>query len=269
MFAFVCGKAEELSRCLDKMSRRRLIFFYDLLWLLVLGVIAWVMTQKNNCILPTVSPSHIDWSKIGDYCILWIKYKLFFNCIWFGALGGVVISLKGVYDHGASADPWKNDYNLWHIGRPASCAVAGLIAGVLFYLVVPSNSFSPLVVYGVAFVFGTQDRAFFDFLSTFAGRFLPPKTDQAAPVLNVTGILPAEGKTDAAVRITGQAIDKAAIVRIGGTKIGAPVIAPDGTSVSGTVPKLTVAKDTKVDLEVINPGGRSIVLIEGFKYLGD
>jgi hypothetical protein len=266
MFAFVSGKIEELSSYLDKFSRRRLVFFYDLLWILILGVAAWLMTQKNNCILPTVS--HVDWSKIGTACILWVKYKLFFNCMWFGALGGVTISLKGIYDHGAGVDPWKNDYNLWHLGRPASGAVAGLIAALLLYLVIPTNNFSPLVVYGVAFVFGTQDRAFFDFLSTFAGRFLP-KNDQGATPLNVTGIHPAEEKAGTTVRITGQAIDKNAIVRIGRAKLDAQTVAPDGTSANGTVPKLGLQKDTKVDLEVINPGGRSIVLLEGFKYLGD
>lgn len=255
---------------LDKISRRRIIFFYDIVWMAILAGIALYLMRWNNCFIPRAPSGNFPLHGFpdADGCWPWVKYKLFFNCMWFGALGGVVISLKGVYDHGASADPWKNDYNLWHIGRPLSCAAAGLIAGLLFYLVMPDKNFSPLVLYGVAFVFGTQDRAFFDFLSTFAGRFLP-KNDQTAPVLNVSGVVPAEGKTDAAVRITGQAIDKAAIVRIGGTKISAPVIAPDGTSVSGTVPKLSQQKDTKVDLEVINPGGRSIVLIEGFKYLGD
>jgi len=43
---------------------------------------------------------------------------------------------------------------------------------------------------------------------------------------------------------------------------------PDGTSASGTVP-LGLAANTKVDVEVINPGGRSIVLLQKFKYLGD
>ena len=121
-----------------------MIFLYDLLWILILGVVAWILTQKNNCILPTVPASTIDWSKISPYCILWTKYKLLFNCMWFGALGGVTISLKGIYDHGVATDPWKNDYNLWHLGRPASGAVAGLISGLLLYLIIPSDKVSPV-----------------------------------------------------------------------------------------------------------------------------
>jgi len=259
----------KISKKLETVSRRRMIFFYDLLWVLILGVVAWILTQKNNCILPTVHPSQIDWSKISSYCILWTKYKVLFNCMWFGALGGVTISLKGIYDHGASTDPWRNDYNLWHIGRPVSGAIAGLIAGLLLYLIIPADKISPVLVYGLAFIFGTQDKAFFDFLSQIGGRFLP-KSEPTPPLLQVIGIDRPEGKAGESIKITGQAIDKNAVLRVGGKTLGTPVIAPDGTSASGTVAPLgPQAKDTKVDVEVINPGGRSIVLLEKFKYLGD
>ncbi|MEA2873666.1 MAG: hypothetical protein QOH67_3642 [Hyphomicrobiales bacterium] len=257
-----------MSVSITGISRRRLVFFYDLVWIAVLGIIAWKLLHANNCLL-LLTPGKTPPAGMETFCALWIKYKIFFNCMWMGALGGLTISLKGVYDHGNPADPWKDAYNLWHIGRPVSGAIAGMIAGLLFLVFVPEKSFSFVVLYGVAFIFGMQDRAFFDFLSTFAGRFLP-KSDQATTTaLQVTGVTPPEGKAGAEVRIAGQGIDKNAVVRIGGAKLGALVVAPDGTSASGTVPKLTVPKDTKVDLEVINPGGRSIVLLEGFKYLGD
>jgi hypothetical protein len=264
-----CKTASKIEECVGKMiSRRRMIFFYDLLWVLILGVVAWELTQKNNCILPTVPTGKIDWPTVTAYCILWTKYKLLFNCMWMGALGGVTISLKGIYDHGASTDPWNNDYNLWHIGRPVSGAIAGLIGGLLLYLVVPVDKFSPVLIYGLAFILGMQDKAFFDFLSQIGGRFLP-KGDAAPAVLQITGIIPAEAKGGVSVRLTGQAIDKSAVVRIGSKKVGTPVIAPDGTSATGTVALLGLPANTKVDVEVINPGGRSIVMLDGFNYLGD
>lgn len=246
----------------EGVSHRRLIFFYDLAWIVILGVIGWCLLQKNNCadLTPGLAP--------GAACALWIKYKLLFNCMWFGALGGVTISLKGVYDHGSATDPWKDDYNLWHLGRPASGAIAGLLGGLLLYLVLPTGKISPVVIYGLAFIFGTQDKAFFDFLAQIGGRFLP-KSEPAAPLLNVIGIDPGTGKGGVSVKITGQAIDKAAVVRIGGKKLVTLVIAPDGTSASGTVVPLGLAPNTKVDVEVINPGGRSIVLLDRFNYLGD
>jgi hypothetical protein len=258
----------KIEKKLAGISRRRIIFFYDLLWVLILGVVAWELTQKNNCILPTVPTGKIDWSQVTAYCVLWTKYKLLFNCMWMGALGGVTISLKGIYDHGASTDPWRNDYNLWHIGRPVSGAIAGLIAGLLLYLVVPVDKFSPVLIYGLAFILGMQDKAFFDFLSQIGGRFLP-KSDAPPPILLVIGIDPTEGKGGVSIKITGQAIDKNAVLRVGGKPLGTPVVAPDGTSASGTVALLGLAANTKVDVEVINPGGRSIVLLDKFKYLGD
>jgi hypothetical protein len=258
----------KIEKKLAGISRRRIIFFYDLFWVLILGVVAWELTQKNNCILPTVPTGKIDWSHVTAYCVLWTKYKLLFNCMWMGALGGVTISLKGIYDHGASTDPWKNDYNLWHIGRPVSGAIAGLIAGLLLYLVVPVDKFSPVLIYGLAFILGMQDKAFFDFLSQIGGRFLP-RSDPPPPILQVIGIDPTEGKGGVSIKITGQAIDKNAVLRVGGKALGTPVIAPDGTSASGTVALLGLAANTKVDVELINPGGRSIVLLDKFKYLGD
>ena len=187
---------------LDRISRRRIIFFYDIAWMAILAGVAWCMMHQNNCSIPYAPSPQYPFHGFPntEFCWLWVKYKLFFNCMWFSALGGVVISLKGVYDHGASADPWKNDYNLWHIGRPLSCAAAGLIAGLLFYLVVPDKNFSPLVLYGIAFVFGTQDKAFFDFLSTFAGRFLPKSDQTPCPPADHRGCIPPKERAGQASR---------------------------------------------------------------------
>lgn len=264
-----CKTVSRIEQCFERIiSRRRLIFACDIVWIVILGIVGWVLLQKNNCILSIPPANQIDWSKVTIYCVFWTKYKLFFNCMWMGSLGGIAVSLKGVYDHGASYDPWKNDYNLWHVGRPISGAIAGLIAGFLLYLIIPTEKFSHVVVYGVAFIFGMQDKAFFDFLAQFAARFLPP-SQPTAPVLQITGIDPAKGKGGATVRITGQAIDKTAVVRIGGKPLNGLAIAPDGTSATGTVAQLGLAAGTKVDLAIVNPGGRSIVLLDKFEYLGD
>jgi len=47
-------------------------------------------------------------------------YKLAIESMWFGSLGGVIISLKGIYDHSIGSDPWDPSYNLWHLGCPIS-----------------------------------------------------------------------------------------------------------------------------------------------------
>lgn|GEM_PF-6394811 len=144
-----------------------------------------MVLQQNNCTPP--KPGTAD-----AFCTLWLRYKLLFNCMWFGALGGITISLKGVYDHGSSTSPWKNDYNLWHIGRPASGAVAGLIAGLLLYLIIPTEKVSPVIVYGMAFIFGTQDRAFFGL--PVAGRSALPAAEQSNPSRAAVQLGPARGR---------------------------------------------------------------------------
>jgi hypothetical protein len=87
---------------------------------------------------------------------------------WSGALGGVAISLKGVYDHwiDASKHPdgktaWNNDLLLWHVGRPASGAIVGVAVFILLKAVYPSGTPSPGALAAAAFVLGIQEKRFF------------------------------------------------------------------------------------------------------------
>ena len=92
------------------------------------------------------------------------------RCMWFGALGGLVISLKGVYDHHCNRGDWDDGFLLWHLGRPISGALTGLITLVLLLAINPNEPNEP-VAYAIAFIFGTQERRFFNFLSSgCAGR---------------------------------------------------------------------------------------------------
>ena len=85
--------------------------------------------------------------------------------MWFGAIGGLMISLKGVYDHRDGASGWDSGFALWHIGRPFSGAVAGAVTALLLSVVDGGKTAAPTVVYAAAFIFGTQERRFFGFLS--------------------------------------------------------------------------------------------------------
>ena len=87
---------------------------------------------------------------------------------WAGALGGISISLKGVYDHwvDASKHPsgksaWNNELLLWHIGRPASGAIVGIAVFILLKAVYPSGAPSPGAMAAAAFVLGMQEKRFF------------------------------------------------------------------------------------------------------------
>jgi hypothetical protein len=81
---------------------------------------------------------------------------------WFGATGGVIAGLGGVYFHNQD---WNPAYDYWHYSRPLVAGVTGSIGCLLFYvsmLVGGTNAVTPRVVTfdAVAFVFGFADEAF-------------------------------------------------------------------------------------------------------------
>lgn len=87
---------------------------------------------------------------------------------WSGSLGGVAISLKGVYDHWVdpSGQPegkneWNNNLLLWHVGRPASGVIVGVAVVILTKAAYPSGAPSSTVLSAAAFVLGMQEKRFF------------------------------------------------------------------------------------------------------------
>lgn len=250
-------------------TRRRMIFFYNLVWLLILGLIGLYLINiycppdENSvaatCFLPSL---------VKSCSPLLTKFKMFINCMWMGALGGVTISLKGVYEHGNPKDPWSNAYNLWHIGRPFSGAVAGVIVALLFVVVFPTTGVSRLVLYGVAFIFGTQDAAFFTFLSEFASRFV--KTSKPGPAgVRINAVTPPRGTAGDIVTIVGQGFEADATVKIGSVKIDKYTMTADGTTISGAMPPLPglAAGDHVLDVIVMNPNGTSAAAVGKFTFV--
>lgn len=52
-----------------------------------------------------------------------------FGSIWFGAVGGWLISAQGIFDHNRS---WRRSYDYWHYVRPLLGAVIGTLGCLLF-----------------------------------------------------------------------------------------------------------------------------------------
>jgi hypothetical protein len=110
---------------------------------------------------------------------------------WFGALGAVVISLQGVFDHN---DDWDPSYNYWHIGRPLFGAVVGIVAYFLLQLTVAASGAQPAtgaaehntVFYCVgAFLVGYREATFRELLKRVVDLILQP-APAAAPIPAVT-----------------------------------------------------------------------------------
>ncbi len=112
---------------------------------------------------------------------------------WAGALGGVAISFKGVFDHRVVAedegqtttgqapaagkdgkaaekhDPWSNEWILWHVGRPFTGLIVGIFVFIALKAVYPSGDPSEATLAAAAFVLGTQESAFFEFVKKIGG----------------------------------------------------------------------------------------------------
>jgi hypothetical protein len=249
-------------------TRRRMIFFYDLVWIVVLGLIGLMLLNAYDCTAPKAAPCCL--LALFKPCSLFlIKYKLFINCMWCGALGGATISMKGIYDHGNPNDPWSNAFNLWHIGRPVSGAVAGLIVAMLFLLVFPGTFESRLVLYGVAFIFGTQDAAFFNFLSQFASRFVQSNSTSAAGGVRINSVSPLHAGPGAIITIQGQGFEPEAIVKVGSQPLKDYTMTPNGTTISAVIPRLpevAVGANQAVDVIVSNKSNSSAALVGKFTY---
>ncbi len=88
--------------------------------------------------------------------------KIPIEVVWFGATGGVLAGLGGVFFHNAD---WNPAYNYWHYSRPFVGGVVGGIGCLLFYvsiLIGTKSGVTPRVVTfdAVAFLLGFADEAF-------------------------------------------------------------------------------------------------------------
>jgi hypothetical protein len=138
------------------------IFFLEVLYLLGLGAIAWLFFT-DRLKLP---------GSIGSQPTAGV--------LWFGALGAVLLSLSGVFDHAAD---WNPTYRLWHIARPLVGAAVGLVAVLIVQAGIltiqdnatPGNDASKFVLYYViAFLVGYREDTFRALIKRLADVLLAP-----------------------------------------------------------------------------------------------
>ncbi|HEX2294813.1 MAG TPA: fibronectin type III domain-containing protein [Actinomycetota bacterium] len=107
---------------------------------------------------------------------------------WFGAVGAVSISLKGVFDHNLS---WNPKWNYWHIARPLTGAVLGSIGYLLFVAAAeaatgPSDgteagTTEAIVSYLIGFVIGYREETFRELIKRFTDLILSPGGTDSEP----------------------------------------------------------------------------------------
>jgi IPT/TIG domain len=193
-------------------------------------------------------------------------HHLVVRCAWFGALGGVVISLKGIYEHSGARAPnaWDDSYNLWHLGRPVSGAITGVITLILLQALNPSGSVTPSIVYAAAFILGTQERRFFEFLYQVGQIVVQVPRGSDAGGFRITEVQPRQGHGADVVIVRGTGFAPGATVSFGGLPLGSVTVSGDGMAAAGIVPAHAPGA---VTVTVTNPSGTSASSEGAFTHL--
>jgi len=87
---------------------------------------------------------------------------------WFGVLGSVSISLKGISAWPPTAKHWGGKWPLWYLARPFTGLVVGIVTYTLLRAVYTSGHPTAPFFEAAAFILGTQEARFFAFLTAIA-----------------------------------------------------------------------------------------------------
>jgi hypothetical protein len=107
--------------------------------------------------------------------------------LWFGALGGVTISLYGVFEH---RNDWKEKWNYWHIARPAVGAIMAMVGFFIYVAAIQATSTEPdippsgtgaFVYFALAFVLGYREATVRTLIKRFVDLILTPKASEEPP----------------------------------------------------------------------------------------
>lgn len=102
--------------------------------------------------------------------------------MWWGALGGVTVSLVGIGRYWKS---WDSSFTLWHTLRPIVGAIVGSVSYLIFITVIRSTGTTPsttgidsrVVYFLVAFITGFQEQTFRNLISRATQVLMGPGDD--------------------------------------------------------------------------------------------
>jgi hypothetical protein len=57
--------------------------------------------------------------------------------VWFGAAGGLLVSLEGIFYYNRA---WDDSYNYWHVSRPAVSAIVGGVGCLILIVLIDAAS---------------------------------------------------------------------------------------------------------------------------------
>lgn len=174
---------------------------------------------------------------------------------WYGAVGAVLISLSGVFDH---RNDWDPSWNLWHFTRPLIGITLAIVSWLIFEAgilavgssPVPTGSTSAsvaspknLLYYLIAFIVGYRESIFRDLIKRVADVILTPSTPAgssgpAVPVISAVNPPQGTAAGGTGVTIAGSGFTGATSVKFGPTPATGVTVVSDkqitGTSPAGT-----------------------------------
>jgi len=191
------------------------IVLIEVFYLLVLFMVALVYLTGLRSQLPVTLPDSFGPVAAG--------------VLWFGALGGVIISLSGTVDH---RNDWDPGLKYWHITRPfigAALAIISVLifqAGVLSLAANPAPTSNPtpsqgssnpqnLLYYLIAFVVGYREETFRELIKRLVDVILTPGGGAPPPV--ISRLNPLKGKKAGGDKVTikGSGFTNTTIVKFG------------------------------------------------------
>ena len=219
-------------------GRQRLyVFWYELVFL---GVIAWA-----GWLVATGQP-------VFGYDVP-AKLKILPTAVlWYGALGGVLISLVGVHEHRYDWDPrhWT-----WYVARPFVGAFVAVIAVLAFQSGVLAIGLDPtkdavaavpqdLFYYLLAFVTGYREDAFRSLIKRVADVLLTSR--ESAPPPMITAVVPDHGPAGTPVSIRGSGLRTVQVVRFGG--VNTTFTMASDAQIDTTIPELSASGSIDVSV---------------------
>ena len=194
--------------------------------LAIVGLLIWLLTwAAGRQSVPRIGPTLVFFTSIAYLVLLLVAIVLYSDNFygiqthlpptvanalplavpWFGALGAVVISLQGVFDHNGD---WENRFGLWHMARPIFGATLAIVGYFIFITFVQTTGAQPVtpgdqagagdatatitnpfIYYILAFLIGYREQTFRKLIQKATdvilgpgdtGATAPPTSDQSA-----------------------------------------------------------------------------------------
>lgn len=105
-----------------------------------------------------------------------------FEAIWFGAVGGFLISAQGIFEHNRK---WDASYDYWHYARPLLGALIGTLGCLIFIVLNEAASKktatpNPVFYDVVALAIGYREESFRHLIASLVDTIIVPGTGKGA-----------------------------------------------------------------------------------------